>query len=86
MSNFFRSYLNRTMCDVLEDMRKCVKTLNFAAFPGLIEELQSMGNRMEAALNDNKDWERARSELKSLESEVKKLEAKKEALEAEGDS
>ena len=82
MSRYFRSYLNRTACDVLTDMRACCKTLNFAAFPGLIEELQSMANRMESALSDNKDWEQARSELKKLEAEVKALEDKKEQLES----
>jgi hypothetical protein len=73
-------YLNRTLCDVLEEMRKCVQTLNFGPLPGLIEEAQSMGNRMEAALGDDKDlqamhdeWHRLKKELGELRKEHKAL-------------
>lgn len=51
-------YLNRTMCDVLEEMRKCNKTRNYAQLLGLVEEAQSMANRMEARLMDIKDIDR----------------------------
>ena len=49
-------YLNRTLCDVLEEMRKCDKTRNYAPMSALIEEVQIMGNRMEAKLADRKDY------------------------------
>ena len=49
------SYINRTLCGVLDDMRGCYKTRNFSALMGLIEEAQLMGNRMEAALEDQDD-------------------------------
>jgi len=57
----------RVICTVLQEMRDCVKTLNFASMPGLIEEAQSMANRMESALDRNKDWKLLRSDLKKLE-------------------
>ena len=47
--------LNRYVCDVLDEMRTSVKTLNFAMIPSLIEEVQTMANRMEMALSDLKD-------------------------------
>ena len=43
---------NRTLCDVLEEMRKAHDTRNYSYLPGLIEEVQSYGNRMEAAIWD----------------------------------
>ena len=55
--------LNRYICDVLEEMRTSVKTLNFAMIPSLIEEVQTMANRMEMALSDMKD-------LKGLKEEI----------------
>lgn len=66
-SPFFSSYPNRTMCDVLEELRQCYKTRNFAALLGLAEELQGMGNRLEAALGDKRDcleWAKKRRELR----------------------
>jgi hypothetical protein len=73
-------WLNRTLCDVLEEMRLCVKTLNFAAMSGLIEEAQHMGNRMEAAMEDQKDFRELsdnlsllRKEERALKNKIKKL-------------
>ena len=77
---YFSSSINRTLCDVLDEMRKCYETRNFSYLMGLIEEAQHMGSSMEAALYDNKDWKRSRKELKKLEEEIKKLEEKKDAL------
>ena len=51
----------RTICDVLNEMRSCYKTRNFSYLPGLIEELQTMGNRMEAALEEYQ-YERSNTE------------------------
>jgi predicted nucleic acid-binding Zn-ribbon protein len=48
-------------------MRQCVKTLNFSYLSGLIEEAQSMGNRMEAKLDDMRDHKRLTKEVKELE-------------------
>lgn len=46
---------HRTLCDVLDDLRKCYTTRNFASLLGLVEEAQMMGHRMEAALEEYKD-------------------------------
>jgi len=73
--------INRMMCDVLEEMRDCTKTLNFSYLLGLIEEAQSLGNRMEAKLYDIKDYERLRDDIKDLKKKKKKLEEKVEKLE-----
>ena len=76
--------LNRYICDVLEEMRTSVKTLNFAMIPSLIEEVQTMANRMEMALSDLKDLKLLKEdivdkkeELETLQAQIKKLEKKK---------
>ena len=75
--NYWR---HRIMCDVLEEMRKCSGSANYAALPGLIEEVQIMGNKMEAALSYQKDTEKLHDKRKKLEKEVKKLQAKVDKL------
>jgi uncharacterized protein Yka (UPF0111/DUF47 family) len=76
--------LNRYVCDVLDEMRTSVKTLNFAMIPSLIEEVQTMANRMEMALSDLKDLKLLKEdivdkkeELEALQAQIKKLEKKK---------
>ena len=85
-------WLNRTLCDVLEEMRLCVKTLNFASMLGMIEEAQYMGNRMESAIEDQKDFKRLRNDLsilrnkhESLQKEIEALETKKQEKETPND-
>ena len=68
--------LNRYICDVLEEMRTSTKTLNFAMIPSLIEEVQTMANRMEMALADMKDLERLKMSIVEKKEELKKLEKK----------
>jgi len=68
--------LNRYICDVLEEMRTSVKTLNFAMIPSLIEEVQTMANRMEMALSDMKDLEHLKMSIIEKKEELKKLEKK----------
>ena len=79
---------NRYICDVLKEMRECIKTANFSYLSGLIEEAQTMANRMEAALTDAKDIRelaedrsKKNKEMKVLYEEIKKLEERKEQLE-----
>jgi hypothetical protein len=64
---------NRLLCAVLDEMRDCVKTSNFSYLSGLIEEAQSLGNRMEAHLYDMKDHNRLLDDIKALEKKKKKL-------------
>lgn len=71
-------FLNRTLCDVLDEMRKCDKTKNYAPMLSLIEEAQVFGNRMESALSDVKDIKELYKKRKKLKEEVKKLEEQKE--------
>ena len=68
--------LNRYVCEVLEEMRTCTKTLNFAVIPSLIEEVQTMVNRMEMALSDMKDLETLKDDIHEKKEELKVLKKK----------
>ncbi len=68
--------LNRYICDVLEEMRTSIKTLNFAMIPSLIEEVQTMANRMEMALEDMKDLKTLKDEIHEKKEELKILKKK----------
>jgi wobble nucleotide-excising tRNase len=68
--------LNRYICDVLEEMRTSVKTLNFAMIPSLIEEVQTMANRMEMALSDMKDLKGLKEEIVDKKEEYETLKDK----------
>lgn len=78
-------YPNRHMCEVLDEMRSCYKTRNFAPILGLIEEIQSMGNRMEAGLEDIKDVKRMQEERSELYDEIKELNREIKGLKKERD-
>lgn len=80
------NYPNRTLCDVFEEMRKCYKTYNFSAIAGLIEEAQMLANRMEASLENVRDYEHQRDELRKIKKEIIKLEKQKETLEEKQDA
>ena len=74
------TYPNRTLCAVLSDMRKAYEVRNFSGLLAMIEEIQYLGNRMEAALGDIRDlreFSRKRAELKE---EIKKLVETRKAL------
>jgi hypothetical protein len=70
-SNSF--YLNRTLCDVLEEMCKFVQTLNFTSLMSGIEDAQIMGNQMESGLEDKKDLVRINEEWYDLRAKVMEL-------------
>lgn len=72
--------MNRTLCSVLEEIRKAYETRNFSYLLGLVEEAQSLGNRMEAALWDQRDITTLSQERSKLKKEVKALKEEKEAL------
>jgi hypothetical protein len=55
-------------------MRDCIKTSNFSYLSGLIEEAQSLANRMESRLYEIKDFERLHEDIRKLKVEKKKLE------------
>jgi len=64
---------HRYVCDVLEEMRKCNKTRNYAVLPALIEEAQTLVNRMESALGEKSDLESWHEKAKEEEKEYKRL-------------
>ncbi len=64
-------------------MRTAVEKLRIDMIPGLIEEAQIYGNRMEAKLDDQYDMKRLLEEKSRLNHEVQKLRNEKETLERE---
>lgn len=62
---------NRTLCAVLEEMRSAHDTRNFSYLLGLIEEAQSIGNRMESALYDQSDLRSASRQLSSIKDKLR---------------
>ena len=66
-------YLSRTMCDVLQEMRDANKTRNYSYILGLIEEAQSMANRMEAKLEQINDIEKLDERWKEAHNKEKIL-------------
>lgn len=75
----------RTVCDCLAEMRKCSETKNYSHLDGLIEEVQSMVNRMEAGLDAKKDVFYYKDEAKKLRLECKKLKKKVNKLDPENE-
>ena len=73
-------YPNRTLCDVLEEMRKMHETRNYAALLAMIEEVQHLANKMEAALGDAKDIRKLSEQRSELKAEVMKLREEKKIL------
>lgn len=64
---------NRTLCDVLNEIRKLDQTKNYSSLLSLIEEVQVLANRMEAALGDYHDYNAMLREKKKLKEELKSL-------------
>jgi hypothetical protein len=90
----FRRYdmPNRYVCDVLKEIRAAYDVRQYTIIPGLVEEAQTMVNRMEAALKDyndakwdEKDLRKLKKERRDLEKEIEELELKKEFLEEKRD-
>ena len=71
---------NRYICDVFEEMRKCLATNNFSYLGGLIEEAQSMANRMESSIQDVGDIEHYKQQRSKLRKEVMELRKEKGIL------
>ena len=79
----YRNEPNRYLCNILEDMRTVVSKLRIDMIPGLIEELQIYGNRMEARLDDQYDIKQLLEDKRELNDEVCALRDEKEALRKE---
>jgi len=79
----YRNSPNRYLCDVFKDMRAALEKLRIDMIPGLIEEAQIFGNRMEARLDDQYDLKRLLEDKSKLNHELNKLRAERQALEEE---
>jgi hypothetical protein len=74
---------NRYVCDVLEEIRKCYETRNFSGLLGLIEEVQTLVNRMEAGLRDYSDAGYNEDRIADIKKELKELKKEKRKLQNE---
>lgn len=70
------NYPHRTLCDVFSEMWALHKTRNYASLLALVEEAQSMANRMEAGLYYQKDIEALHKERKRLKASIKEMECR----------
>lgn len=77
---YYGDFPNRTLCDVLAEMRKANDTRNYSYLLGLIEEAQHLGSRMEAGLGDKKDVQRWTEMRATLRKEIKDLRKEKKDL------
>ena len=85
-------YPNRYLCSVLEEMRDQLKLLDinnldrYRSITALmIEEVQTLGNRMEAGLEDLKDIDDLLEKRVKLKRDIKKLQKEKNQLSEEED-
>lgn len=83
-------YLNRTLCDVLQEMRDLLEALNKETvkqhkliMPHLISEAQHFGNKMEAGLGENKDIRYLHEQRSKLNKEVEALRKERDELKEE---
>ena len=81
---------NRYACTVLEEARSALAKLNWVTMAfskrhlaTLLEELQTIVNRMEAGLEDKADYNRTRDRLRDSRAELADLKAEKSELKAE---
>ncbi len=85
---------NRYLCTVLEELRKAAERLSWATLPigkrhvsSLVEEVQTLANKMEAGLRDKKDFYRYTKDAgefgMSLKEYVNDLKETKKELEAD---
>lgn len=68
---------DRTLCDILENMRKCHDSRNFSYLPGLIEEAQYRAQRMESAIYVAGGFAHLEERRVKLKDEIRELTAKK---------
>ncbi len=81
---------NRYACTVLEEARAALARLNWVTMAfskrhlaTLLEELQTIVNRMEAGLEDKSDYSYARDRLRETRAKLADLEAEKAELKVE---
>lgn len=64
---------HRYICDVLDEMRTADKTKNYSYMCGLIEETQTLANRMESKLYEHKEHDKLHEQVKELKKIKSKL-------------
>lgn len=74
---------NRLVCNVLDEMRECSKTRNFSYLDGLIEEVQTLVNRMEGKLLDNKELGELDERIRESKSDLSRLKQSVKLVEEE---
>jgi len=81
---------SRYACTVLEEARAALAKLNLVTLPfskrhlaTLLEELQTIVNRMESGLEDKSDYSHARDRLRETRAVLTELKAEKAELKAE---
>jgi hypothetical protein len=72
---------HRYVCSVLEEMRTCLRLLKIDMLPGLVEEVQTLVNRMEAKLADYSEMGYNIKEARKLKKQVDKYREEIENLE-----
>lgn len=79
--------VNRSVCSVLSEIRKCHETQNYSYLLGLVEEVQTLVNRIEASLYDKGDVKyytnqriELKREVKALKKEIIDLKEKKDEI------
>ena len=85
MPNLSYGHSSRYMCDVLDEMRSSIRTLNFSYMLSLVEEAQVLANRMEGGLSDVKGLKTLAKEIGLLKDARKKVKAEVEDLITERD-
>lgn len=78
--------VSRYICSVIEEIRTLHKTRNYGSLPGLIEEVQTLANRMEAALEEKNDYNRLHEDVKEKRKLRRKLDKKLTKLQKKVDS
>jgi hypothetical protein len=65
--------MHRSVCEVLYEMRACLKSLNFGCLQGQIEEVQILANRMESALTEKRSLEEWHNKAKEEKADYERL-------------
>lgn len=77
---------HRYVCEVLDEIRTAVKTLRIDTVPGLVEEAQTLVNRMECKLRDYADMGYELDKASDLRKELRAISKQVEMLEDEIDN
>ena len=74
---------SRFICTVLEEMRKCNETRNYAPLLSQIEEIQILANRMESSIEEASELRLGEDYRKLLKEEIDILVKRRDCLRRE---